>query len=68
MIWSTDYYLHLFYLLVSLSTAQGSKDGVVWVTLSVHVDDTHLNAPGSTNTWTIKCPLDEKVGSNCWLG
>uniref|UniRef100_A0A2P2I0N7 E3 ubiquitin-protein ligase n=2 Tax=Hirondellea gigas TaxID=1518452 RepID=A0A2P2I0N7_9CRUS len=41
---------------------QVSKDGVLWVTLRHHVDDTSLNEPGSTHTWTLSCPPDESVG------
>lgn len=40
---------------------QVSKDGVTWTTLYTHVDDCSLNEPGSTHTWTIQPPPDEKV-------
>lgn len=40
---------------------QVSKDGVTWTTLCTHVDDCSLNEPGSTHTWTIQPPPDEKV-------
>ncbi|KAK3859367.1 hypothetical protein Pcinc_034518 [Petrolisthes cinctipes] len=41
---------------------QVSKDGVTWTTLCTHVDDCSLNEPGSTHTWTIQPPSDEKSG------
>ncbi|XP_075224551.1 ubiquitin fusion-degradation 4-like isoform X4 [Lycorma delicatula] len=42
---------------------QVSKDGVNWVTLYTHVDDTSLNEPGSTATWTLDpVPADETQG------
>lgn len=39
-----------------------SKDGINWVTLKTHKDDTSLNEPGSTATWTLTPPEDEKQG------
>ncbi|KAH8244435.1 hypothetical protein KR026_009855 [Drosophila bipectinata] len=40
---------------------QGSKDGIVWTTLSTHVDDKSLVEPGSTATWPISCPQDDSL-------
>eukprot|EP00116_Pleurobrachia_bachei_P011106 sb/3471368/ len=39
---------------------QVSKDSKGWVTLRTHVDDNSLSEPGSTATWEIECPGDEK--------
>ncbi|KAG7160057.1 E3 ubiquitin-protein ligase HECTD1-like [Homarus americanus] len=41
---------------------QVSKDGMTWTTLYTHVDDCSLNEPGSTHTWTIQPPSEEKTG------
>lgn len=41
---------------------QASKDGVIWTTLYAHVDDSSLNEPGSTATWTLEPPADETQG------
>lgn len=41
---------------------QVSKDGINWVTLKTHKDDTSLNEPGSTATWPLTPPEDEKQG------
>ena len=41
---------------------QVSKDGVNWTTLVDHEDDQTLNEPGSTGTFKVKLPEDEKVG------
>ncbi|XP_069182470.1 E3 ubiquitin-protein ligase HECTD1 isoform X17 [Procambarus clarkii] len=41
---------------------QVSKDGMTWTTLYTHVDDCSLNEPGSTHTWTIQPPPEEKTG------
>lgn len=41
---------------------QVSKDGTSWVTLRTHKDDTSLNEPGSTATWSLSPPEDEKQG------
>ncbi|XP_017786198.1 PREDICTED: E3 ubiquitin-protein ligase HECTD1 isoform X3 [Nicrophorus vespilloides] len=41
---------------------QMSKDGIQWVTLSTHTEDTMLNEPGSTCTWKILVPSDEYQG------
>lgn len=43
------------------SLSQVSKDGMTWTTLYTHVDDCSLNEPGSTHTWTIQPPSEEKV-------
>ncbi|XP_076629620.1 ubiquitin fusion-degradation 4-like isoform X6 [Colletes latitarsis] len=43
-------------------TFQASKDGVRWTTLYAHVDDSSLNEPGSTATWTLEPPIDETQG------
>ncbi|XP_053980012.1 E3 ubiquitin-protein ligase HECTD1 isoform X4 [Hylaeus volcanicus] len=43
-------------------TFQASKDGVTWTTLYAHVDDSSLNEPGSTATWTLEPPIDETQG------
>ncbi|KAK8751081.1 hypothetical protein OTU49_012922 [Cherax quadricarinatus] len=41
---------------------QVSKDGMTWTTLCTHVDDCSLNEPGSTHTWSIQPPSEEKTG------
>ncbi|NXD68096.1 HECD1 ligase, partial [Eolophus roseicapillus] len=41
---------------------QVSKDGQNWSTLYTHVDDCSLNEPGSTATWPLDPPKDEKQG------
>ncbi|XP_065207160.1 E3 ubiquitin-protein ligase HECTD1 isoform X3 [Planococcus citri] len=41
---------------------QVSKDGTNWVTMYAHIDDTSLNEPGSTASWTLQPPADEKKG------
>ena len=41
---------------------QVSKDGVNWTTLVDHEDDQTLNEPGSTGSFKVKLPEDEKVG------
>ncbi|XP_074662874.1 E3 ubiquitin-protein ligase HECTD1-like [Tubulanus polymorphus] len=41
---------------------QVSKDGQTWLSLYNHVDDTSLNEPGSTASWPIEAPSDEKQG------
>lgn len=41
---------------------QASKDGVTWVNLYAHVDDTSLNDPGNTATWQLELPTDETQG------
>eukprot|EP00116_Pleurobrachia_bachei_P011210 sb/3471472/ len=41
-------------------SCQVSKDSKGWVTLRTHVDDNSLSEPGSTATWEIECPGDEK--------
>ncbi|KAG7213737.1 hypothetical protein KM043_002970 [Ampulex compressa] len=41
---------------------QASKDGVTWTTLYAHVDDSSLNEPGSTATWTLEPPNEEEQG------
>ncbi|XP_069494582.1 E3 ubiquitin-protein ligase HECTD1 isoform X2 [Ambystoma mexicanum] len=41
---------------------QVSKDGQSWSTLYTHVDDSSLNEPGSTATWPLDPPKDEKQG------
>ncbi|XP_076297611.1 ubiquitin fusion-degradation 4-like isoform X1 [Lasioglossum baleicum] len=41
---------------------QASKDGVTWTNLYAHVDDTSLNEPGNTATWTLELPTDETQG------
>lgn len=47
----------LLYIFVKVS-----RDGIEWVTLYVHVDDTSLNEPGSTASWNLQPPVDEKKG------
>lgn len=39
-----------------------SKDGIEWVTMYAHIDDTSLNEPGSTASWNLQPPVDEKKG------
>lgn len=41
---------------------QVSKDGVTWTTLFAHSDDTSLNEPGSTATWPLTPPAEERQG------
>ncbi|XP_029106106.1 E3 ubiquitin-protein ligase HECTD1 isoform X5 [Scleropages formosus] len=41
---------------------QVSKDGQNWMTLYTHVDDCSLNEPGSTATWPLDPPKEEKQG------
>ncbi|XP_075923722.1 E3 ubiquitin-protein ligase HECTD1 isoform X2 [Petromyzon marinus] len=41
---------------------QVSKDGQNWTTLYTHSDDCALNEPGSTATWPLESPKDEKQG------
>uniref|UniRef100_A0A8C0GMF1 E3 ubiquitin-protein ligase n=1 Tax=Chelonoidis abingdonii TaxID=106734 RepID=A0A8C0GMF1_CHEAB len=41
---------------------QVSKDGQNWTTLYTHVDDCSLSEPGSTATWPVDPPKDEKQG------
>ncbi|XP_048261153.1 E3 ubiquitin-protein ligase HECTD1 isoform X4 [Bombus terrestris] len=41
---------------------QASKDGIIWTTLYAHVDDSSLNEPGSTASWTLEPPADETQG------
>ncbi|XP_048218151.1 E3 ubiquitin-protein ligase HECTD1 isoform X9 [Perognathus longimembris pacificus] len=41
---------------------QVSKDGQNWTSLYTHVDDCSLNEPGSTATWPLDSPKDEKQG------
>ena len=41
---------------------QVSKDGVNWTTLFDHQDDQSLNDPGSTGTWHLNPPEEEKQG------
>ena len=41
---------------------QVSKDGVNWLTLYDHQDDQVLNDPGSTGTWHLAAPEEEKQG------
>ncbi|XP_064113960.1 E3 ubiquitin-protein ligase HECTD1-like isoform X12 [Macrobrachium nipponense] len=41
---------------------QVSKDGMTWTTLYTHIDDCSLNEPGSTHTWHIQPPQEEKTG------
>ena len=33
-----------------------------WITLKDHVEDQSLNEPGSTSTWKIDLPSEEKLG------
>ncbi|XP_054433888.1 E3 ubiquitin-protein ligase HECTD1 isoform X5 [Pteronotus mesoamericanus] len=41
---------------------QVSKDGQNWTSFYTHVDDCSLNEPGSTATWPLDPPKDEKQG------
>ncbi|BFZ12481.1 hypothetical protein BsWGS_15521 [Bradybaena similaris] len=41
---------------------QMSKDGMTWQTLYKHENDTSLNEPGSTSSWPIDLPSDDKQG------
>jgi E3 ubiquitin-protein ligase HECTD1 len=41
---------------------QVSKDGLNWFTLYDHQDDQSLNDPGSTGTWKLNPPPEEKQG------
>ncbi|XP_044733919.1 E3 ubiquitin-protein ligase HECTD1 isoform X2 [Chrysoperla carnea] len=41
---------------------QMSRDSINWTTLYTHTDDITLNEPGSTGTWPIDIPADEKQG------
>ncbi|XP_053207496.1 E3 ubiquitin-protein ligase HECTD1-like isoform X2 [Panonychus citri] len=41
---------------------QASKDGINWTTLYSHIDDCCLNEPGSTASWPLSVPPDEKQG------
>ncbi|RWS30867.1 E3 ubiquitin-protein ligase HECTD1-like isoform X10 [Leptotrombidium deliense] len=41
---------------------QVSKDGVNWTTFYTHSDDCSLNEPGSTSSWPLNPPPDEKQG------
>ncbi|XP_071078576.1 E3 ubiquitin-protein ligase HECTD1-like isoform X2 [Haliotis cracherodii] len=41
---------------------QMSKDGITWQTLYHHTDDCSLNEPGSTASWPVEAPKDEKQG------
>nr|XP_033808049.1 E3 ubiquitin-protein ligase HECTD1 isoform X7 [Geotrypetes seraphini] len=41
---------------------QVSKDGQNWTTLYTHADDCSLNEPGSTATWPLDPPKEEKQG------
>ncbi|CAG2121245.1 unnamed protein product, partial [Medioppia subpectinata] len=41
---------------------QVSKDGNNWTTLYTHSDDCSLNEPGSTASWNLTVPGDEKQG------
>jgi len=41
---------------------QVSKDSKAWVTLRSHVEDNSLTEPGSTATWDLEPPKDEKQG------
>ena len=43
-------------------TFQMSRDGVNWITLYTHSEDTSLNEPGSTSTWPIEVSPDEYQG------
>jgi len=38
-----------------------SKDGTNWTTLYTHVDDTALNEPGNTATWSIEINDKEEI-------
>ena len=39
-----------------------SKDGSTWELISAHENDESLLEPGSTNTWHLLAPQDEKQG------
>jgi len=39
-----------------------SKDGINWTTLYTHIDDTALNEPGNTATWSITTDKEETQG------
>lgn len=41
---------------------QVSKDGVNWITLLAHTNDCGLNEPGSTASWPLSPPPEEKQG------
>ena len=41
---------------------QASRDGTIWSILRSHVEDTTLNAPGSTATWR----LDQSADGKAW--
>ncbi|RUS87649.1 hypothetical protein EGW08_004572 [Elysia chlorotica] len=41
---------------------QMSKDGVTWRTFYKHEGDTSLNEPGSTASWPLEPPTDDKQG------
>lgn len=41
---------------------QMSQDGIAWTTLVTHSDDTSLNDPGSTSSWTVEVPPEEYQG------
>ena len=41
---------------------QVSKDGLNWTTLKDHQDDQSLNEPGTTATWKLDVPSEEKQG------
>ncbi|KAB0799754.1 hypothetical protein PPYR_07634 [Photinus pyralis] len=41
---------------------QMSRDGVTWITLLTHTDDTSLNDPGSTGSWYVEVPPEEYQG------
>jgi len=38
-----------------------SKDGTNWTTLYTHIDDTALNEPGNTATWSIEVNDKEEI-------
>lgn len=39
---------------------EGSKDGATWTALTTHSNDTSLREPGSTGTWPVDPPADER--------
>lgn len=41
-----------------------SKDGIKWTTLYTHTDDTALNLPGNTATWSIQ--INNKKETKGW--
>ncbi|VVC42226.1 Hypothetical protein CINCED_3A002842 [Cinara cedri] len=43
---------------------QMSKDGTNWTTLYMHIDDTALNEPGNTATWSIE--INDKEETQGW--